>query len=207
MTLRAIELSATESHWRLFSLRKSDAKFSQFSQRIFERDQYTCQYCGFCATAHMEVINIDGNYRNNHINNLATACHFCAQCFFLDGIGKSDFGGGVLIYLPEMSQNDLNALCHVLFAQMISGGRTAADAKTVYRNLRLRTQYVEKELGKGLSNPCTYGQLLIDAHIKDKAQLHQQLMSKLRVLPIMSCYVNQLEAWAASSLKAMRKAL
>lgn len=204
MTLRAIELSATESHWRLFSIRKSDPKFDAFSQRIFERDQYTCQYCGFCATSHLEVINVDKNYRNNHIDNLATACPFCAQCFFLDGVGKGDAGGGILIYLPEMSQNDLNAFCHVLFSQIISGGRSAADAKTVYRNLRLRSQYVEKELGKGLSDPCTYGQLLIDAHIQDKEKLHQALMSKLRVLPIMSRYMNALEAWASSGLNQMR---
>jgi intracellular multiplication protein IcmJ len=203
MTLRDIQLSATESHWRLFSIRKSDSKFQAFQTRIFERDEYTCQFCGFCAHELMDVVNLDGNYRNNHIDNLVTACHFCSQCFFLDGVGKGDFGGGVLIYLPEMPQNELNAFCHVLFSLMISGGRSAAEAKTIYRNLRLRTQYVEKELGKGLSDPSTYGQLLIDADINNKSELHQMLIEKLRVLPIISSYVSQLHVWADSALKKM----
>lgn len=203
MTLRSIQPAAIESHWRLFSIRKSDERFKQFQHRVFERDEYTCQYCGFCATANMEVINTDGNYRNNHLSNLTTACHFCAQCFFLDGVGKGDYGGGVMIYLPEMPQNELNAFCHVLFAMILGGGRIAADAKAVYRNLRLRTQYVEKELGKGLSNPSTYGQLLIDSGLEKKEQLHDALMRKIRILPQMTRYVNQIYQWNLSAIKAM----
>ncbi len=200
MTLRSIQLSATQSNWRLFTIRRSDPRFKTFQERIFSRDQNTCQYCGFKSMQFMEVINVDGNYQRNSIDNLVTACPFCAQCFFLDGIGNSDFGGGTLIYMPEMSQSDVNALCHVLFAMIISGSKSTTDSKTVYRNLRLRTQYVEKELGKGLSSPSVYGQLLIDSTIDNKETLHTALMSKLRVLPTMSCYMNQMEAWNLEAL-------
>ncbi len=203
MTLRGIQLSATESNWRLFSVRKADRHFKTYEERVFSRDQYTCQYCGFKSKQYMDVINADGNYRHNQVDNLVTACHFCSQCFFLDGIGKSDFGGGMLIYLPEMTQGELNAMCHVLFSMMVSGGRSSADAKTVYRNLRLRSQYVEKELGPGLSNPSTYGQLLIDSTINNKAETHQLLMNNLRVLPTMTQYTNQIEAWTLEALKEM----
>ncbi len=203
MTLRSITLSAAESDWRLFTIRKADPKFQKFQERVFNRDYYTCQYCGFKSTKFMDVVNADSNYQNNHITNLLTSCPFCTQCFFLDGIGKSDFGDGTLIYLPEMSQNDLNALCHVLFALIISGGRSCEDAKTIYRNLRLRSQYIEKELGKGLSSPSVYGQLLVDAKVDDKKSLHTALMSKMRVLPVMSRYVNQMEAWGVEALAGM----
>lgn len=200
MTLRSITLSAAESDWRLFTIRRSDPKFKSFQDRVFKRDHNTCQYCGFKSEQFMDVINADGNYQHNTIDNLITACPFCTQCFFLDGIGKSDFGGGLLIYMPELTQNDLNALCHVLFAMMISGTQSSADAKTIYRNLRLRSQYVEKELGKGLSTPSVYGQLLIDSKIEDKDSLHNKLMSKMRVLPVMNRYVDQMEAWALEAL-------
>ncbi len=105
--------------------------------------------------------------------------------------------------MPEMTQGGLNALCHVLFSMMVSGGRSSADAKTVYRNLRLRSQYVEKELGLGLSNPSTYGQLLIDSTIDNKVETHQVLMNNLRVLPIMTRYVDQIEAWILEALEEM----
>jgi intracellular multiplication protein IcmJ len=200
MTLRSIKLSAAESDWRLFTIRRSDPKFKSFQERVLTRDQHTCQYCGFKSEKFMDVVNADGNYKKNSIDNLITSCPFCTQCFFLDGIGKSDFGGGILIYMPELTQNDLNALCHVLFAMIISGGQASSDAKTIYRNLRLRSQYVEKELGKGLSVPSVYGQLLIDAKIENKADLHNTLMNKMRVLPIMSQYVDQMQAWGLEAL-------
>ena len=203
MTFKAIKLSAAESDWRLFTIRRADPKFQKFQQRVFARDEQTCQYCGFKSTKFMDVVNADGNYRHNHVNNLVTSCPFCTQCFFLDGIGKGDFGGATLIYLPEMSQNDLNALCHVLFAMVISGGRSSGDAKTIYRSLRMRGQYIEKELGKGLTNPSMYGQLLIDAKIKDKDNLHDVLMTKMRVLPTMTRYVSQMEAWGLEALLGM----
>lgn len=204
MSLRSIQFSTEKNSWRLFSIRKADASFQKYQQRVFQRDNHTCQYCGFKSKQFLDVVNADGNYGHNHIDNLVTACQFCAQCFFLEGIGKSDFGGGVLVYMPEMSQGDLNALCHVLFAMMISGGKSSSDAKTIYRNLRLRAQYVEKELGSGLSNPSVYGQLLADANVEGKADVHRRLMSSLRVLPIMTRYVNQMETWALEAMKDMK---
>lgn len=200
MALRPIKLVATESNWRLFTIRKADLKFQKFQERVFQRDNYTCQYCGFTSKHFMEVINADMDYRNNQIGNLVTACHFCAQCFFLDGIGKSDYGGGTLIYFPEMEQTELNALCHVLFSMMISGAQSSADAKTIYRNLRLRSQPVEKELGKGLNVPSVYGQLLIDSSVENKERLHEELTQKLRILPTMTRYITQIEIWAWEAL-------
>lgn len=204
MILRSIELSAVESHWRLFMVRKSDPAFQRYETRVFVKDHYTCQYCGFVEKQYMEVVNADNDYTNNHLNNLVTACPFCAQCFFLDGIGKSNFGGGTLIYLPEMTQGELNALCHVLFTAIMSGGMHMAQAKAIYRDLKLRAQHVEKSLGEGLSNPSLYGQLLIDTYVENKTQVHHTIASQLRVLPNMTRFVSQIEAWSLSALNDLQ---
>lgn len=199
-----IQLAASENNWRLFMTRKNDPKFKTFADRIFKRDRYACGYCGFQAEQLQEVINIDGNYRNNRPDNLVTACNFCAQCFFLEAVGKSDFGGGVLIYLPEISQTELNALCHVLFTVMASGNTLEdVNAKNTYRSLRLRSQVVEQELGEGLSNPALYGHLLIDAqiHPSHKKTANEELSTMLRLLPDIARFTTHLQTWILAALK------
>ncbi len=199
-----IRLAATESNWRLFMTRKNDPSFKKFAERAFNRDRFICRYCGFQARLLQEIINIDGNYRNNRIENLATACTFCAQCFFLEAVGKSDFGGGTLIYLPEITQMELNALCHVFFTIMASGN-TADDsnARNTYRSLRLRSQVVEQELGEGFSSPSLYGHLLIDAQVDpaQKKTINRELSNTLRLLPDFTRFNFHLETWLLDALR------
>ncbi len=104
----SLKLLAVAGAWRLFAARKADTAFANFSEKILERDRYTCQFCGFQAKQFQEVVNLDHNYRNNKAANMATACCFCAQCFFIEAVGQSEYGGGTLIYLPEVKQVDLN---------------------------------------------------------------------------------------------------
>jgi len=203
MSLQDITLSASANNWRLFMVRKADPAFLAFQEKVFKRDHYTCQYCGFQAKELQEVLNRDGNFRNNRLDNLSTACTFCAQCFFLEAIGKSDFGGGTLIYMPEMTQGELNALCHVLFASMVSGNSFANQAKNIYRSLRLRSQAVEKQLGEGMSNPALYGQLLIDSNVEGKHEINAKISSSIRVLPQLSRFVKQVETWELSGFNAL----
>lgn len=201
--LNNIELAATDSNWRLFMVRKADPAFLTFQKTVFKRDSYTCQYCGFRAKQYLEVVNLDGNYCNNLLKNLVTACSFCTQCFFLEAIGKGEFGGGTLIYLPEMAQGALNALCHVLFASIVMGGDYAPGARNIYRSFKLRSQVVEKELGEGLSNPALFGQLLIDSHIKTIDSLESALATKLRLLPDLGRSTLSVEAWVQDGLNEL----
>ncbi len=203
MTLRKITLKAQETSWRLFMLRKADPAFLSFSEKIFTRDGHSCQFCGFQAKKHQEIINLDHNYTNNKINNLVTACVFCAQCFFLESIGKGDVGGGTLIYLEDMSQGELNAFCHVLFASIITGTSYSTNAKNIYRSMRLRSQVVESHLGEGFSNPALLGQMMIDSHIENVGALHEKMAPKLRVLPNMAKYATLLNDWAEDGLEEL----
>ena len=113
-----LQLAVNLSGWRSFVRRKEDKAFLPVERRVLERDIYTCRFCGFQAQEFQEVVNLDGNYNNNLISNMVTACCFCKQCLFLQAVGLDDMSGGQLIYLPEMSQGDLNSFCHVLFCAM-----------------------------------------------------------------------------------------
>lgn len=185
-------------------IRKADPAFRAFEQKIFHRDRYTCQYCGFCAKDFQEVVNLDGNYANNKLSNLATACMFCAQCGFLESLGKSDFGGGVLIALPEMSQPEVNGLCHNLFASLLGlSGGASSMAKNFYRSLRIRAQAVEEQLGEGMSNPALLGQMLIDVDLSERQEIRAELDEKIRLLPNLVHYAPRVVKWSHTAIEAM----
>jgi intracellular multiplication protein IcmJ len=201
--VQPLTLYSIPAAWRLFIARKSDGKFTKFSQRVFERDAYTCQFCGFQARKFQEVVNLDMNYQNNKLSNMITACCFCTQCFFLEAIGKGDYGGGTLIYLPEISQPELNGLCHVLFCAIANATDYRMDAQNIYRTLKLRSKIVEQKLGEGMSNPSLIGLALVQASTDLKTSPNPPWLSSLRLLPARAKFAKQIEAWAADALEEM----
>lgn len=195
-----ISLQAVSGNWRLFTARKSDPAFQAFQKRVLVRDRYTCQFCGFQAKLYQEILNIDSDYRNNKFSNLATACCFCAQCFFLESLGMGDYGGGTLIYLPEMSQGELNSLCHVLFCAITNNTGYKSTAQSIYRSYKFRSQVVEDKYGESSSEPASFGQMIIDSGIND-FQTTQRIFKDIKVLPSRAKFRTQIEKWAAAALE------
>lgn len=197
-----LSLNANVEGWRVFTTRKADPAFQAFSKKVFRRDNYTCQYCGFQAREYQEVVNLDQNYLNNKLSNLVTACCFCTQCFFLESIGVSGYGGGTIIYLPEITQNNLNGFCHVLFCAIANDTDYKSTAQNIYRSFKLRSQAVEEQLGEGTSNPAVLGQLLVES--KAKQEVNMDLIVKdLRLLPSRASFRVQIERWAATALREL----
>ena len=182
-------LRAHEESWRLYITRREDEAFQTFRDKVFLRDQYTCYYCAYQACYGQDVINLNGNYRDNRLANMATACPFCVQCGFMHAVEKADLAGGILIYMPEMTQKELSALTHSLFDQMASNAYQATEAKTIYRDLKLRSQVVEKYMGAGLYRPEILGQVLIGKTAEENKQfMSTDLWKSLRLLPLLTSY-------------------
>jgi intracellular multiplication protein IcmJ len=196
--MHPLHLYAKPGNWRIFTARKADPAFRAFAEKIHQRDQHTCQFCGFQAKVYQEIVNLDNNYYNNKKENLVTACCFCAQCFFIDAVGKNDYGGGSIIYLPEMTQAELNAMCHVLFCAMANETAYNSAAKSIYRAFRFRTQAVDEQFGSGVSRANQFGQLLIESGLAD--QDTKAAMDKLRLLPSQTKFRTQIEAWGKEAL-------
>lgn len=195
-----LQLIATPDGWRMHSARKVDERFKSFEKRILERDKFTCRFCGFQAKLYQEVINLDGNYNNNKLENLATACCFCSQCFFMESVGVGGYGGGSLIYLPELTQAELNSLCHVVFCAITNDTGYKSSAQTIYRSFKFRSQAIEEKFGEGTSDPAIFGHLLIDSgHVKDECS--RKIMTDIRLLPSMAKFRKQIEGWAASAIE------
>jgi len=188
--------------WRLYTIRSRDTRFTEFKNQIFIRDSYTCRYCDFNSKEHMCVINLDYNYRNNNGNNLATACPLCAQCHFICVAGDSkEFCGGTIIYAPELSQVEINSLCHVVFCSVVNDTEYSNLSQNIYNNLRLRSNSVEKNLGKGMSNPKFFAQMLIDTPLSNKSYKTRNILENIRLLPSRSGFSKQIIDWSKSSLE------
>lgn len=197
-----LPLRASADAWRLFSARKADANFKSYEEKVFQRDAYTCRYCGFQARNHQEVVNADGNFRNNKLDNLVTSCIFCTQCFFIESIGLGGVGGGILVYLPEISQNQLNAICHVLFCAITNNSGYKNVAQNIYLNLKLRSALIEKKFGEGTSDPANFGYLIVDS-IHFPNEKIRQVLSPIRLLPSRAKFRMQIESWASTAINDM----
>ncbi len=195
-----LTLMAQPQSWRVFSGRKADPAFKKFAEQVFTRDDFTCQYCGFQAHEFQHVVNRDHNYHNNQLSNMITACALCAQCLFIESIDFNDYGGGRIIYFPELSQAELNGLVQVVFCAIANATNYRTNAQTIYRDLKLRSQVVDQILGEGMSNPARLGQMLIDAPLEDRERIQQSVLKDLRLLASKTKFEKQIQAWAAAAV-------
>jgi intracellular multiplication protein IcmJ len=194
MELLPITITAQRGSWRQYQARKKNKKFLLVKKRILERDNYTCRYCGFFAKEFQEIVNIDGNYKNNSMNNLATACCFCAQCFFLDAVGLDSNMGGIITHTPEISQADLNNFCRVLYCSLDKESAYKGKLQAVYMSFKDRSKEVVNCFGPDSSDPRVFGQGLLDAAL-NKEQLQHEVLKHLRLLPSKKAFAPQIDYW------------
>lgn len=118
---------------------------ADLKQKIFERDQHTCQCCGFKAQKYQEVHHINSNKNDDRESNLTTLCIFCHQCFHLENVNT--MRSGVLIWLPEITQARLNHIARAIYVARISQGPMAEAARKTLDILMARREEVKNRLG------------------------------------------------------------
>jgi intracellular multiplication protein IcmJ len=192
--LLPIKLSARKGNFGRFVSRKSNEAFKKVAEKVLIRDEYTCRFCGFESKKYQEVVNIDQNYSHNTSSNMATACQFCANCFFLDGIGLDGKSGGMIIQLPEFSQADLNHFCRALFCSFLRDAPYKGKLQSVYLSLQDRGKAVEEVFGPNSQEPHVFGQSLIDCGLNEN-QFNHPILSELKLLPLRKFYKEQAEYW------------
>jgi intracellular multiplication protein IcmJ len=186
-------LRANPEGWRSFVGRRQQESFKQNAPKIWQRDHYRCQFCGYQGKRFQEIVNLDGNYRHNVPSNLVTACSLCAHCLFLGAQGL----GHKLIYLPHLTQVQLNQLVRVLFCAMDSGSAFAETAKALYRNMVKFSEPIEEIFGKGSSDYEVFGQSLVDTPNIDPNK-YMEVMKYVRLLPSAKPFGEQIQYWSRS---------
>lgn len=198
--LLSITITAYRGNWQRFSARKRNQAFLAFQAKIFKRDKHRCRFCGFSSNKFLNTVNIDHNYSNNKAKNMATACSFCTQCFFIDAAGLSANSGGNIIFLPEITQADLNHFCRALFTSMTSDTPYRGKLQSCYLSLQDRGKILESLLGPGSADARIFGQALLDSNSGELARNHS-LMQQLRFLPDRSKFSKETTFWKQNVFK------
>lgn len=116
----------------------------EIRKAVLERDDYTCQCCGFRALKYQEIHFIDQNRQNLRMDNLATTCIFCHQCFNVDLASK--MRSAVLIWLPEIDQASLHHIARAIYVARISQGPMAEAARVALDTLMSRREEARRRI-------------------------------------------------------------
>ena len=149
-------------------------------QAIFERDDHTCQCCGFRAEKYQDILFKNGNPQNTSEQNLATVCGFCYQCFYLDQAAL--MRSGILIWFPEVPQHILNHLARSLYIGRISQGESAETSKHLLDIFLKRRDDCKKRIGT--DSPFVAAQILRDYVTPRVYDFRQAKLKGVRLFPL-----------------------
>ena len=113
-------------------------------QKILERDNHTCRLCGFKSDKYQDIHFLDGDVTNLQADNMVTACIYCHQCFDLEKV--AEMNSGVLVWLPEIGQAELNHIARAIYVARISQGSMSDTAKHTLELLMARRQDVKERI-------------------------------------------------------------
>jgi intracellular multiplication protein IcmJ len=150
------------------------------AEKIFERDNHTCQFCGFKSEKYQNVLFTGDTEKDRDTKNFVTACSFCHQCFHIDKIPYMQ--SGALIWMPEISQAELNNICRAIYIARITQGPVADAAREALDLLMARKEEAKNRLGTDdLKVLATIFQDFMEA--KEYKMRHSRIKG-FRVLPL-----------------------
>jgi len=153
---------------------------NDLKQKILERDEHKCTSCGFISQKYQEIHHINSNKADLREANLATVCIFCHQCFNLDKVNI--MRSGVLIWLPEITQERLNHMARAIYVARISQGPMADAARKTLDILMGRREEAKNRLGT--DDPYILAEVLRD-YLGDKHyHFRTQKLEGVRLFPL-----------------------
>ena len=181
-----------------------DEAFRANRLKAFERDDHTCHGCNFrspptkTGASWQEAHHVDSDHSNNDIKNLVTLCPLCHQVFHIGAAGA--LNGGTMIWLPEMTQADLNHLARSLFVALVTSSEYEGSARAMYASIESRAMYLEEVFSSGASDPSFFGQAYLDA---DPKLIQPIIKQGVRILPAPERFQTVIDHWVAMGYKGL----
>ncbi|MGB4101414.1 MAG: type IV secretion protein DotN [Alphaproteobacteria bacterium] len=144
---------------------------------VWRQDDFVCQFCGFRAEKFQRVVA--GSWIGQPRSGL-TACVFCEPCFALETVGV--VSSGYLIWLPEITQAELNHLCRAIYLARQEGEEMAARGQTAFDALLSRRGEAKKRLGS--DEPLLLGTALLENLSAQEYEARGKKLNGIRLLPL-----------------------
>lgn len=180
MKLLPITLGIVRSPGSALSAQKAALQLQEIRPKILERDDHTCRFCGFKSQKYQEVHFLNNNPEDLRSDNLATACIFCHQCFDLEK--ASAMNSGVLVWMPEIAQAELNHIARAVYVARISQGSMADAARSALDALMLRREDAKARLAT--DDPFFLGTVLRDFLGPKQYAGRVEKLEGIRLLPL-----------------------
>jgi intracellular multiplication protein IcmJ len=151
------------------------SRLKSTTERTHKRDGFTCCFCGF----HSEKFQRTVPWVEAGDPPYATACIFCEQVLNLERGGVT--GAGLLLWLPEISQVDLNHLARAIYVARADKGDMAALATRALDALTLRRAEAKKRLGS--DDPLLLATIFRESLDAGEIKSAQAKLEGIRLLP------------------------
>lgn len=159
---------------------ENEKNAQEIRSKILERDDHTCRFCGFQSKKYQEVVHISGYTDDYSPENMATGCIFCHQCFDLEKTAQMN--SGVLVWLPELTQAELNHTARAIYVARISQGTMAEAARKALDAIMVRREDAKARLST--DDPSFLAIVMRDfISSKNYAERHKKL-DGLRLWPL-----------------------
>lgn len=178
--------------------------------KVWERDSYKCYYCKFTSKKFQEIHHLNDDHEDNTMDNLVTVCPLCHQCFHLDTASATN--GGKIIWLPEMSQQELNYLSRAIFIAAETArvaeemGEKVSDftkmASMLESSLSERSLVVEQYIQQGASDPATFANALLNMK-EDKYETREEFIQPFKLLNLRTRFPVQTKYWKNTTYQEM----
>lgn len=194
--MREILLSVKRSKFRMDDPKADEAnnEFINIRKTILERDDYTCQFCGFRSQKWQEVHHIDDNHSNNSPDNLITTCSLCHSCHHIGLSGL--MSKGVMIYInPSLgvTQAEINQLIRTMWIAEKSNNKELSMA-CIGISSRLYKQSVAARSVIGTTDAHVLGDFLLNAD-EETYQKRAEKLKGIYFYPFKDSYKKQLKYW------------
>ncbi|MDD3182885.1 MAG: hypothetical protein PHD48_08805 [Alphaproteobacteria bacterium] len=135
------------------------------TEKTLARDSFTCRCCGFESKKYQRTIPLSCVSPSGKEGELITVCTFCEMTANLDRAGLA--GAGSLVWLPELTQAELNNIVRALYIARDSDVPTLS--KAAVRSLEILTaRRAEAKKRLGTDDPLLLATALFE-QVDDKA--------------------------------------
>ncbi len=154
---------------------------SQF-EKTLGRDSFSCRCCGFFSKKYQRVLPMNAlSSGKGGGEDFVTICSFCELTATLDRAGQT--GAGYLIWLPEISQGELNHVMHALYVARESA--CAELSKAASRTLDVLTaRRAEAKKRLGTDDPLIFATALLEQVEPNGDAARATRLEGIRFLPL-----------------------